>query len=61
MGSVDGLATLIRAGRCWWLSLGCPAGDLDPRVESQLLEDLGDVVACGALGDREFLGDLAVG
>jgi hypothetical protein len=38
----------------------CPTSDLGTRVESELLEDLGDVVACGALGDRKPFGDLAV-
>lgn len=39
----------------------CPTTNLGRRVELELLEDLGDVVARGALGDRKLFGDLAVG
>ena len=39
----------------------CPTSDLGTRVEPELLEDLGDVVARGALGDRKLFGDMAVG
>jgi hypothetical protein len=43
------------------LALCYPGGNHGPRMESKLLEDLADVVFGGALRDREFLGDPAVG
>src|SRR5215210_2855039 len=51
---------LFRVGRKQSV-LGSPACDLGPRTEPQLAEDFSDVVACGAPGDPELGGDLAVG
>ena len=40
---------------------GHPGSDLSSGMEPEFLEDRGNVVCGGALGDREHLGDLAVG
>jgi hypothetical protein len=55
------VTTWITGEQSDWFLLDRPEGNLGPRGEAQLPEDVLDVRRDRALGDDEVVGDLAVG